>query len=151
MPPNIQVKSICCCGGAKIKSIKAKVCRGLPQETVIQIADNSGARLAKIITVKGYKTRTRKKQTAAIADLCTCNVIAGKPDMRHKVIPVVIIRQKQSYKRADGTTVKFEDNAGIVLRDVKLGMPKGTVIKGPIAKEVAIRWSQVAKIASIVL
>jgi len=110
MPPDLKKQDICCCGGAKIKSIKAKVCRGLPQETVIQIADNSGARLVKIITVKGYKTRTRKKQTAAIADLCTCNVVAGKPDMRHKVIPVVIIRQKQAYKRVDGTTVKFNHN-----------------------------------------
>ena len=134
-----------------MKTIKASPSRGLPQETRINIVDNSGARIAKIITVKGYKTRTRKKQTAAIADLCTCNVKAGKPDMRHKVVPVVIIRQKQSYKRPDGTTVKFEDNAGVVLRDVKLGMPKGTVIKGPIAKEVAIRWSQLAKIASMVL
>ena len=134
-----------------MKSIKAHVSRGLPSGSTIHIADNSGARIAKIITVKSYKTRTRKKQCAAIADLCTCNVIAGKPDMRHKVVPVVIIRQKQGYKRADGTTVKFEDNAGIVLRDVKLGMPKGTVIKGPIAKEVAIRWSQLAKIASMVL
>jgi large subunit ribosomal protein L14 len=134
-----------------MKSIKAHVSRGLPQGASINIVDNSGARIAKIITVKGYKTRTRKKQTAAIADLCTCNVIAGKPDMRHKVVPVVIVRQKQSYKRADGTTVKFEDNAGVILRDVKLGMPKGTVIKGPIAKEVALRWSQLAKIASMVL
>jgi len=134
-----------------MKAIKSKLSRSLPQETRIHIVDNSGARIAKIITVKGYKTRTRKKQVAGIADLCTCNVIAGKPDMRHKVVPVVIIRQKQEYKRMDGTTVKFEDNAGIVLRDVKLGMPKGTVIKGPIAKEVAVRWSQVAKIASIVL
>lgn len=134
-----------------MKSVKAKLSRGLPQETRIHIVDNSGARIAKIITVKGYKTRTNKKQTACVADLCTCNVIAGKPDMRHKVIPVVIVRQKQEYKRSDGTTVRFEDNAGIVLRDVKLGMPKGTIIKGPIAKEVAIRWSQVAKIASMVL
>ena len=134
-----------------MKSIKAHVSRVLPSGSTIHIADNSGARIAKIITVKSYKTRTRKKQCAAIADLCTCNVIAGKPDMRHKVVPVVIIRQKQGYKRADGTTVKFEDNAGIVLRDVKLGMPKGTVIKGPIAKEVALRWSQLAKIASMVL
>ncbi|MBT3940744.1 50S ribosomal protein L14 [Candidatus Woesearchaeota archaeon] len=134
-----------------MKPIKARPSRGLPQGATVHIADNSGARIVKIITVKGYKTRTRKKQRAAVADLCTCNVIAGKPDMRHKVIPVVIIRQKQGYKRTDGTTVKFEDNAGVVLRDVKLGMPKGTVIKGPIAKEVALRWSQLAKIASIVL
>jgi large subunit ribosomal protein L14 len=134
-----------------MKTVKAHISRCLPQGAEINIVDNSGARLAKIITVKTYKTRTRKKQVAGVADLCTCNVTAGKPDMRHKVVPVVIVRQKREYKRVDGTTVKFEDNAGVVLRDVKLGMPKGTVVKGPIAKEVAIRWSQISKIASIVL
>jgi len=71
--------------------------------------------------------------------------------MRHKVVQAVIVRQKMEFNRPDGTKVKFEDNAAILLKDVRLGMPKGTLIKGPIAKEVAARWPQVAKIASQVL
>jgi len=134
-----------------MKAIKSNVTKGLPVGAFIHIVDNSGARIAQVISVKHYKTRTRRLQAAGVGDLTTCAVIAGKPDMRHKVVPVVIIRQNKEYARPDGTHVKFEDNAGIVLRDVKLGMPKGTIIKGPMAKEAAIRWTQVAKIASMVL
>ena len=134
-----------------MKSIKTNVTKALPIGAVINITDNSGARLAQVISVKNYKTRTRKLASAGVGDLVTVAVKAGKPDMVHKVVPVVIVRQKKEYSRPDGTRIKFEDNAGIVLRDVRLGTPKGSLIKGPIAKEVAYRWSQVAKTASIML
>ena len=60
------------------------------------------------------------------------------------------IKQKKEYRRADGTRIKFEDNAAIVLKDDK-GNPKGTIFKGPIAKEVAERWPAVAKVANMVV
>jgi len=134
-----------------MKSIKSKMLRSLPIGAHLHIVDNSGARIIQLVSVKGYKTRTRMLASAGVADLITAAVIAGKPDMVHKLVQCVVVRQKQAYARPDGTRVKFDDNAAIVLKDVKLGMPKGTVIKGPIAKEAAIRWSQVAKIASTVL
>lgn len=134
-----------------MKSIKTKVTKSLPIGAIINIVDNSGARLAQIISVKGYKTRTCMLASAGVSDLVTVAVKAGKPDMVHKVVPVVIVRQKKEFSRPDGTKIKFEDNAGIVLRDVRLGTPKGSLIKGPIAKEVAYRWSQVAKTANIML
>ncbi|MBT5342362.1 50S ribosomal protein L14, partial [Candidatus Woesearchaeota archaeon] len=59
-------------------------------------------------------------------------------------------RQKKEFRRADGTRVKFEDNAAVVLKDNK-GNPKGTIFKGPIAKEAAERWPAVAKVASIIV
>ena len=58
-------------------------------------------------------------------------------------------RQKKSYRRLSGERIAFEDNAVAILKDDK-GNPKGTQIKGPIAREVLERWPQVAKIASIV-
>lgn len=134
-----------------MRAIKSTVSKALPIGARIDIVDNSGARIAQIISVKTRKTRTRRLAAAGVADLVTVAVKAGKPDMMHKVVPVVIVRQRKEYTRQDGTKVKFEDNAGVVLRDVRLGMPKGTIIKGPIAKEVAIRWSQLAKISSMVL
>ena len=134
-----------------MRAIKSKITKSLPLGAEIEVVDNSGARIARIISIKTRKTRTRRLASAGVADLVTAAVKAGKPDMIHKVVPVVIVRQRKEYTRSDGTKVKFEDNAGIVLRDVKLGMPKGTIIKGPIAKEVAVRWSQIAKIASMVL
>ncbi len=134
-----------------MNALKSKVTKGLPQGAFLNIIDNSGARILKIITVKNYKTRTRMMQSAGIGDLVTGAVTEGKPDMRHKVVQAVVVRQRKEYARPDGTHIKFEDNAGVVLRDVRLGIPKGTMIKGPIAKEVAQRWSQVAKLASMVL
>jgi len=134
-----------------MKAIKSKVTKALPVGAVLDITDNSGAKTVKIVSVRGYKTRTRKLQAAGVADLVTATVLTGKPDMRHKLVPCVIVRQKKEFTRPDGTKVKFEDNAAIVLKDVKLGLPKGSMIKGPIAKEVAIRWPAVAKIASMIL
>jgi large subunit ribosomal protein L14 len=134
-----------------MKSIKASMSKPLPIGASVICADNSGAKIIKVISVKGFKSRTNRLAVAGVGDLITANVVAGKPDMVHKVIQAVIIRQKQAYTRPDGTKVKFEDNAAVVIKDPKLGMPKGTMVKGPMAKEVAIRWSAVAKIASIIL
>ena len=122
-----------------MKYMKEKVTKSLPLGAVIDIADNSGARLLKIVSVKNYKTRTRKLASAGIGDLVTGSVIAGKSEIRHTLVQAVIIRQKKRYSRTDGTHVRFDDNAAVLLKDVRLGTPKGTTIKGPIAKEAAIR------------
>ena len=74
----------------------------------------------------------------------------GKPEMRKQVVMAVIVRQKKEYKRPDGTRIKFEDNAAVVLKD-DAGNPKGTILKGPIAKEACERWPGIAKLASIVV
>ena len=60
------------------------------------------------------------------------------------------MRQRKEFRRPSGIRVKFEDNAAVVLKDMK-GNPKGTIFKGPIAKEVAQRWPAVAKVAKTVL
>ena len=70
--------------------------------------------------------------------------------MRKQVVHAIIVRQKKEYKRTDGSRIKFEDNAVVVLKDEK-GNPKGTMFKGAIAKEVCERWPGIAKIASIVV
>ncbi len=134
-----------------MKSIKINPVRGIPLGAEIVVADNSGARTLKVISVKGFKSRTRKLASASVGDLVTGSVITGERDMRHSVVQAVVVRQKKEYARSSGMRVSFEDNACVILKDVRLGTPKGTVIKGPIAKEVALRWSQVGKLASIVL
>ncbi|MBM3228763.1 50S ribosomal protein L14, partial [Candidatus Pacearchaeota archaeon] len=70
-------------------------------------------------------------------------------EMKGKVFDAIIIRQKKPYKRRDGERVAFEDNAVAILKDEK-GTPKGTQIKGPVAREVLERWPSVAKIAAFV-
>ena len=70
--------------------------------------------------------------------------------MRKQVVFAVIVRQKKEYRRADGTRIKFADNAAVVLKDDK-GNPKGTILKGPIAKEACDRWPGIAKMAPMIV
>jgi len=69
--------------------------------------------------------------------------------MKGKVFDAVVIRLKKPWRRKTGERVAFEDNAVAIMKDEK-GNPKGTQIKGPVAREVQERWLQVSKIAPIV-
>ena len=77
------------------------------------------------------------------------SVINGSEDMLKQVVYAIIVRQRKEWRRPDGTRVCFEDNAVVVLKDDK-GTPKGTLFKGPIAKEACGRWPNVAKLAKII-
>jgi large subunit ribosomal protein L14 len=71
--------------------------------------------------------------------------------MRHTLVPIVIVQQKGAYKRADGTTVRFYQNAGVMLKNVEEGEPKGTVVKEPVAKEVIERFVKIGRVAKVVI
>jgi large subunit ribosomal protein L14 len=133
-----------------MKSVKGINTRPLPHGAHVPTCDNSGAKMVKVFSVFGHKTRKGRFQACGIGDEVMAVVKAGKPDMRKQVVRAVIVRQKKEFRRADGTRVQFEDNACVVLKDEK-GNPKGTILKGPIAKEVAERYPAIAKIASIIL
>ncbi len=113
-------------------------------------SDNSGAKIVRLVSVKRSKGKKGKQVCSKIADWVKVSVKKGIPDMKGKHFDAVIIRQKKSYRRLNGERIAFEDNAVAILKDEK-GNPKGTQIKGPIAREVSERWPQVAKIASIVV
>ena len=117
---------------------------------MIETCDNSGAKLLRLISVKGSKTVKGRSPSAGIGDLIQASVKKGRPDMRKQVVFAVIVRQKKEYRRADGTRIKFEDNAAVVVKDL-MGNPKGTMIKGAIAKEVCTRWPLLSKIGSIIV
>lgn len=131
-------------------ALNARITRGIPVGARVETCDNSGAKVIKVFTVVGLKTVKGRKPAAAIGDLVMANVVKGRPDMRKQVVYAVIVRQKKEYRRPDGTRIKFEDNAAVVLKDEK-GTPKGTIFKGPLAKEACDRWPGVAKIASIIV
>ena len=134
-----------------MKAISARATRGLNLGSVVIAADNSGARIVKIVGVKKGKTKKKRQQYAKMADWVKVSVRKGKPDMRHhQIFDAVVIRIKKPYRRNSGERIAFSDNAVALLKDEK-GNPKGTQIKGPIAREVQERWPQVAKIASIVV
>ena len=133
-----------------MKGVKAKVTGGLQAGSMIETCDNSGAKILKIFSVKRGKTVHGRVPTAGVSDLVQASVVKGRPDMRKQVVFAVIVRQKREYRRPNGMRIKFEDNAAVVLKDDK-GNPKGTLFKGPIAKEVAERWPMIAKLAPMTL
>jgi large subunit ribosomal protein L14 len=129
-----------------MRGISARATKGLTYGTYCVCADNSGAKEVMIISVIGHKSKKRMMPKAGIGDMVNVVVKKGKPEIRKKVERAVIVRVKKEYRRSDGTRIKFEDNA-VVLVDDK-GVPKGSEIKGPIAKEAGERWPKVAGIAS---
>ena len=133
-----------------MQALKSNVTRALPVGCWIDTCDNSGAKILKIFTVVGLKTRKGRIGSAGVGDLVQATVKSGRPDMKKTVVYAVIVRQKKEYRRSDGIRIKFEDNAAVVLKDDK-GNPKGTIFKGAIAKEACERWPGIAKIASVVV
>lgn len=133
-----------------MRAIKSRIPRSLPLGAWVPTCDNSGAKVLKIVSVKLHKTVRGRYPAAGIGDLVLASVKKGKLEMRKTVVPAIIVRQKKEFRRPDGTRVKFEDNAAVVLKDEK-GNPKGTIFKGAIAKEITERWPAVAKVAKIVV
>ena len=133
-----------------MKANKSFVTRALPVGAYIETCDNSGAKTVKITAVKGHKTVKGRVPAAGVGDLVQVAVKKGKPDIRKQVVFAVIVRQKKEFRRPNGTRIKFEDNSIVILKDDK-GNPKGTIFKGPIAKEATERWPGVAKVASIIV
>ncbi|PIN80788.1 50S ribosomal protein L14 [Candidatus Woesearchaeota archaeon CG10_big_fil_rev_8_21_14_0_10_30_7] len=133
-----------------MKAVKARITKSLPHMATMEACDNSGARIVKLISVKGHKTVRGRLSAAGVGDFVKVVVIEGKPDVRKQVFPAIIVRQRQPYRRKDGTRIKFEDNAAVILKD-ESGNPKGTMIKGPIAKEASERWPALSKVAKMIV
>jgi len=132
-----------------MKAISARGTAGLNLGAYVTVADNSGGKIAKIVSVKKWKGRKGKQACAKIADWVKVSIRKGVPDMKGKVFDAVVLRLRKPYQRNTGERVAFEDNAVAIMKDEK-GNPKGTQIKGPVAREVQERWSTVAKLASVV-
>jgi len=133
----------------KMKAISAKATNGLNLGARMVASDNSGAKITRLVSVKRAKAKKGKQVSAKIGDWVKVSVKKGLPEMKGKVFDAVVIRQRRSYRRLTGERIAFEDNAVAILKDEK-GNPKGTQIKGPVAREVLERWPSVAKIASFV-
>ncbi len=123
--------------------------RGLPNGAVILAVGNSGAKKLQLISVIGYKSSRRRYDAAAIGDMIVASVVKGNPEMRKKVVRAIIVQMKQKIRRADGTYLHFEGNGAVVVDED--GNPKGTEIKGPVAREAIDRWPGLGKVASMVV
>ena len=116
----------------------------IQQESRLKVADNSGAR--EILTIKVLGGTGRKY--ANIGDVIVATVKAATPGGQVKkgeVLRAVIVRTKTGVRRQDGTYIKFDENAAVIIRDDKT--PRGTRIFGPVARE--LREKDFMKIVSL--
>lgn len=116
----------------------------IQQQSYLNVADNSGARELMCIHVSGSSGR----RYARIGDIIVCavkNALPGAAVKKGDVVKAVVVRTVKESRRADGSYIKFDDNAGVVINDER--EPRGTRIFGPIARE--LREKNFLKIISL--
>jgi large subunit ribosomal protein L14 len=102
-------------------------------QTIIKVADNSGAKIIQCFKVLGGS----KRRYARIGDIIVAAVKDAEPRKivkKHEVVRAVVVRQRQAFKRKDGSYIRFDDVAAVIL-DGKTKNPKGGRIFGPIPRE----------------
>ena len=116
----------------------------IQQQTLLKVADNTGAKELMCIRVLGGTGR----RYGNIGDVIVCAVKKAQPDGQVKkgdVVKAVIVRSKKGVKRADGSYIKFDENAAVIIKEDK--NPRGTRIFGPVARE--LREKDYLKILSL--
>jgi large subunit ribosomal protein L14 len=132
-----------------MEAIRADVTPGLAKGSAVTCADNTGARELKLVSVTGKGNTKNRHPKAGLGDKVTVSVTRGTPEMRRQLLEAVIVRQRKPFRRPDGTRVKFEDNAAVIIDEAE--DPRGTEMKGPIAREVAERFGAVASMATMIV
>lgn len=113
-------------------------------ETRLKVGDNTGARELLCIKVLGGSRR----RYATIGDIIICSVKEATPGgvvKKGDVVKAVVVRTSKEIKRPDGSYIKFDENAGVIINDA--GQPRGTRIFGPVARE--LREKNFMKIVSL--
>jgi large subunit ribosomal protein L14 len=116
----------------------------IQQESIVRIADNSGARRALCIRVLGGS----KRRYAGLGDVVIVTIkdaIPGGTVKKGEVARAVVVRTAKEARRADGTYIRFDENAAVIINDA--GEPRATRIFGPVARE--LREKQFMKIVSL--
>src|SRR5512135_747272 len=108
----------------------------IQMRTILDVADNSGARKISCIHARGNQVG----RIATLGDIITANVKEASPDGSVKkgdVVRAVIVRTRKEYRRKDGTYIRFDDNAAVLINDQK--EPIGTRVFGPVSRELRDR------------
>ena len=116
----------------------------IQQETRLVVADNTGAKELLVIRVMG----SSNKKFAAVGDIVVATVKDATPNMtvkKSEVVKAVIVRTKHDIKRADGSVIRFDEHAAVIIN--KDGNPRGTRVFGPVARE--LRDKNFMKIVSL--
>ncbi len=121
----------------------------IQNQTILKIADNSGAKVIQCIKVLGGSRR----RYAQLGDIIVAAVKEAEPRKqvkKHDVVKAVVIRQRKAYRRKDGSYIRFDDNAAVILGNEK--EPRGGRILGPIAREVREKgFEKIANLAPEIL
>ena len=121
----------------------------IQEETLLKVADNTGAKLIKCFRVLGG-TRRRYAQLGDVIVAAVKDAEPRRQVKKHEVVRAVIVRQKRPYRRADGTYISFDENAAVILEKEK--EPKGGRIFGPIPREIRERgYTKIVALASEVI
>lgn len=116
--------------------------------SVLTAADNSGAKQLRVIHIHGGS----KRKIGRLGDILTCSVIKAdsQADLKEgTVVKVILVRTAKEHRRSDGSYIRFDDNAGIVLDNVANKTPKGSRVLGPIAREIKdLGFSKIASQAT---
>ena len=113
----------------------------------IEVADNTGAKKARMIRRLG-----QNKKTASVGDVIVCHVKESTTDAAIKkgtVVRAVVVRTKAPIRRRDGSYLRFDENAIVIINDD--GTPKGTRIFGPVARELRTKYMKIISLAPEVL
>jgi large subunit ribosomal protein L14 len=116
----------------------------IQMRTILDVADNSGARKISCIHARGNQVG----RVATLGDIITANVKEASPDgsvKKGEVVRAVIVRTRKEYRRKDGTYIRFDDNAAVLINDQK--EPIGTRVFGPVSRE--LRDREFLKIVSL--
>lgn len=119
--------------------------------SVLTVADNSGAKRLRVILIHGGW----KRPVGRLADIVTAAVIDADPQGQVKmgeVVKAVVVRTSKEKRRQDGSWIKFDDNAAVIIDGIKTKNPRGTRIFGPVAREVKEKgFSRITSLATEVV
>ena len=132
-----------------MKAVASNVVRALETGSVLKCADNSGPKEIRVISVISYHGRHKRRATCGVGSKITCSAVTGSEKTMHQVLKAVVIRQRKEFRRQSGLRLSFEDNAAVIITDDN--EPKGTLIKGPVAKEATERFPLLAKVSSFII
>lgn len=117
-------------------------------ETNLVVADNTGAKSVRVFRLFGGSHR----KSSGVGDIVLCSVKDAIPNGKVKkgdIVKGVIVRTKKAYNRPDGSTIRFDDNAIVLINDD--GTPRGTRVFGPVARELRDKGDKFMKIVSLAI
>lgn len=126
----------------------------IQSQSRLKVADNSGAKEIMVIGVRGYKKGGSYQKFGTIGDIVSASVKQAAPNgvvKEKEVVHAVVVRTKKEVRRKDGSYIRFDENAAVII-DLEKKEPKGTRIFGPVGRELRARgFSKIISLAPEVL